>query len=353
MRLTRNTFSTLRPQGLHLNGTDQADTLNGSAYGDTIHARGGDDTVHGGGGNDLIYGEAGNDQLFGDAGNDTLDGGDGNDSLEGGAGADTLIGGNGTDTVSYANGTIGVMLDLTTGGITNDAAGDTYSGIENVTGSAYGDIINGNQLANVIHGGNGEDFLFGQGGDDRIFGDAGNDNLRGGAGNDRLEGGYGEDRLTGDDAGSFGYDTFVMAPNAFSNGDIITDFQHGYDRIDVSAFASAGQPLLGSDGRLAIGPCHVMGGLGGAPADENAVWTNGALEANDQFVFNPEDSTLYAVHTQWSDQHQGYYVDFARAVATLEGVTDLSASDLILSDFHLPDLTAFNFTSYATLDPLA
>ena len=66
------------------------------------------------------------------------------------------------------------------------------------------------------------------------------------------------------------------------------------------------------------------------------------LEANDRFVFNPEDSTLYVVHTQWSDEHQGYYVDFARAITTLEGVTDLSASDLVLNSYF-PDLSSSVF----------
>lgn len=47
----------------------------------------------------------------------------------------------GFDTVSYANSTIGVTLDLANGGVTNDAAGDTYSSIEIVTGSAFGDFL--------------------------------------------------------------------------------------------------------------------------------------------------------------------------------------------------------------------
>jgi hypothetical protein len=130
-----------------INGTDQADDLTGTDLADLINAGAGDDIVHGGNGNDTINGQAGNDQLFGDAGHDTLNGGDGNDilnggegndTLAGGAGSDTLIGGNGVDTVSYATSAMGVMLDLTNGGVTNDASGDTYSGIENVTGSAFG-----------------------------------------------------------------------------------------------------------------------------------------------------------------------------------------------------------------------
>ena len=135
--------------GWYLEGTDQADTLYGSNYADTMHGLGGNDTLYGGWGNDSLYGEDGNDILDGGAGNDRLDGGAGNDTLRGGTGADTLIGGEGMDNVSYTFAGSGVMLDLRYGGVTGDAAGDTYSGIENVFGSAYGDIINGDAQANV------------------------------------------------------------------------------------------------------------------------------------------------------------------------------------------------------------
>jgi Ca2+-binding RTX toxin-like protein len=314
--------------GAYIDGTSQDDDLAGTFLDDTIHGRDGNDTLHGLGGNDHLFGDAGNDTLFGDAGNDILDGGDGNDTLIGGTGADTLIGGAGIDTASYEYATSGVMVDLATGGLTGEAAGDTYSGIENVTGSAFGDIINGDQFANRIEGGAGDDFLFGGAGNDTLIGGPGDDVLRGGAGDDTLIASGGHDVLTGDDPGSIGRDTFVFLPD-WTNGHTVTDFQHGYDHIDISAYVNGEQNPLGSDGKLAIGACQATGLFGGTEA-QNPAWTNGGLEANDHFVFDPSDSTLYAVNVQWSNQSHAYYIDDARAIATLEGVHDLSASDLIL-----------------------
>ena len=302
------------PVGYYFEGTEQADTLYGTWYADYMHGLGGDDWLYGGWGNDFLYGEQGNDKLFGEGGNDTLDGGEGNDKLHGGAGADTLIGGAGIDAACYTNASTGVMLDLAHGGITNDAAGDTYSGIENVFGSAYGDIINGDQNANWLRGFHGDDYLFGQGGHDRLSGEDGYDTLRGGHGNDILDGGRGQDRLTGDDAGQFGYDTFVMRPA--DGADIVTDFQRGYDHIDLSAY---GVTHLGRDGELAVGPTS------------NVTWLWGGLDYNEQFVFDPYDSTLYAVTVAWDDYDQDFYVSSATAIVTLQGVTNLSGDDLILA----------------------
>ena len=56
-----------------------------------------------------------------------------------------------------------------------DAAGDTLAGIENVTGSAYGDSLTGDAGANVLSGGAGDDTLAGGAGDDTLFTGSGND----------------------------------------------------------------------------------------------------------------------------------------------------------------------------------
>jgi Ca2+-binding RTX toxin-like protein len=92
-----------------------------------------------------------------------LDGGNGNDSLNGGDGADTLAGGSGIDTAVYNDSDAGVGIDLsgTTAGWGGDAAGDALTGIENVTGSNYGDWLGGDNGANTLNGGNGLDWLHG------------------------------------------------------------------------------------------------------------------------------------------------------------------------------------------------
>jgi Ca2+-binding RTX toxin-like protein len=300
--------------GVVLEGTDNADTLVGTRYADEIHGRGGNDLIQGGQSGDALYGDEGNDTLEGGSGNDILDGGTGNDTLRGGAGADTLIGGEGMDNVSYVLSSAGVIVDLATGGVTNDAAGDTYSGIENVFGTSYGDIINGDNQANVLHGGSGDDFVFGQGGDDRIFGDLGWDILRGGAGNDILNGGQGQDRLTGDDAGQFGYDTFVLQNG---NGvDIITDFQQGYDRLDLRGY---GITSFGSDGHLPVG--QTWGDL----------YLGGGIDGGDRLVFDPYEHTLYQVTLGYDNDYGAWYVSSRHEIAVLQGVDTLSAQDIILS----------------------
>jgi Ca2+-binding RTX toxin-like protein len=173
--------------------TDASDAFfNGQGGDDNLRLIGnGNNTMHGGSGNDTLTGGTGNDTIYGDSGNDTLNGYDGNDKLYGGSGNDTLDGGTGND-----------MLD---GGSGND----------------------------LLKAGMGNDTLYGGTGNDVLKGDYGDDLLDGGAGNDVLVGGAGKDILTG---GS-GADTFVFSSFGDSTADhpdIITDFQRGQDKIDLS-----------------------------------------------------------------------------------------------------------------------
>src|SRR5262245_23662288 len=131
--------------------TQDRDVINALGGNDFVFALGGSDEVHGGNGNDDIYGDlgfttaAGNDELHGDAGNDTLRGEGGDDVLEGGADGDFLVGGDGVDIASYANSPEGVSVNLTNGAATGgDAAGDTFSNIENLKGSGHADTLIGN-----------------------------------------------------------------------------------------------------------------------------------------------------------------------------------------------------------------
>ncbi|MBD0866339.1 MAG: hypothetical protein GDA36_12510, partial [Rhodobacteraceae bacterium] len=105
-----------------------------------------------------------------------------------------------------------ILLPRAIGG---DAAGDTLTGIEHLIGSAHGDTLIGDAGSNTLTGGEG------------------NDTLIGGAGADTLNGGAGADTLTG----GAGADVFVFAAFDFVfaafDGDSITDFQDGVDRIDL------------------------------------------------------------------------------------------------------------------------
>ena len=100
--------------------------------------------------------------ISGADGADTLTGGDGDDVLIGGRGGDLLDGGAGVDTASYADAVRGVFVDLRiTEAQATGTGADTLTGIENLTGSAFDDLLFGNDGANLLTGGRGADVLLG------------------------------------------------------------------------------------------------------------------------------------------------------------------------------------------------
>lgn len=153
-----------------------------------------DDTLTGDAGGNRIEGRAGSDRLSGGGGDDLLDGGAGRDTLVGGAGADTLIGGAGRDLASHAGAGGAVTVDLslpeTNAGA---AAGDVLRGIEDLSGTRWGDMLGGDGQDNRLSGLGKADRLWGRDGDDTLLGGAGADSLSGDAGNDLLVGGKGQD----------------------------------------------------------------------------------------------------------------------------------------------------------------
>ena len=127
--------------------------------------------------------------LVGDIGADTLTGGTGSDLLQGLDGDDTLIGGDGNDqfladagidTIDYSqeSGSGGVSVDLAAGVATDSfGATDTFSDVENVTGSSQQDLLIGDAGANVLVGGDGDDTLVGGDSADNFFGGDGVDTV--------------------------------------------------------------------------------------------------------------------------------------------------------------------------------
>uniref|UniRef100_UPI0024072457 beta strand repeat-containing protein n=1 Tax=Minwuia thermotolerans TaxID=2056226 RepID=UPI0024072457 len=222
-----------------LDGSFGNDTVSGGAGADTIDAGSENDLLDGGDGADSVFGSSGFDQLDGGDGDDTLDGGDDDDTLVGGLGADSIIGGAGADIVSYFDDANGVSVDLSTGTAT-DGGGftDTLTGVENVTGSAFGDtlvaagtgsLLLGNGGIDIIGGGDGNDSLFGGDDIDTITGGLGNDFMSGGAGNDSMQGLGGDDTLDGGAGvdtldGSAGIDT---ADFSLNGGPMVVDLVAG------------------------------------------------------------------------------------------------------------------------------
>ena len=137
-------------------------------------------------------------------------GSEGNDTLLSTSGNDTLNGGSGNDTGSYATAAAGVTVDLSLTGPQNTvgAGTDTLVSIENLVGSAF---------------------------NDNLFGTDWNNALTGGAGNDRLTGRDGRDTLTGGlGSDMFDFNATDESPANAVTRDVITDFQPGVDRIDLS-----------------------------------------------------------------------------------------------------------------------
>ncbi|MXZ90522.1 MAG: hypothetical protein F4Z05_03500, partial [Chloroflexi bacterium] len=227
-------------------GSNDDSVRRGDGDGNCISGWGGDDVLYGEGGFDILYGNddddilhggPGNDWLFGGKGVDQLYGNRGNDFLNGGPGADHLDGGPGTDWADYSGSDAGVTVALGTGvHYRGNSLEDTLVSIENVIGSDYRDILNGDAEDNVFRGGASADEIRGwEGSDwvdysgspqgvtvdlsintqsgahaegdyvtgvenisgsdhaDTLTGDAGDNILRGGAGADTMDGGGGTD----------------------------------------------------------------------------------------------------------------------------------------------------------------
>jgi Ca2+-binding RTX toxin-like protein len=223
----------------------------GDAGGDTLT---GIENLIGSNNSDTLTGNTADNTLSGGLGNDQLFGGDGNDRLIGGGGNDVLNGGNGIDTADYSASTSGVTVNLLTGaGSGGDAAGDTLTGVENLTGSASADVLTGNNGANLLIGGTGNDSL---------FGGVGDDTLAGGAGADVLNGGEGMDFL--DYSASATAVSINLATNTASGGDATGDQLQGVDGIIGTAFNDT---LIGFDNQGFVGDVYTNVFFGGAGSD--------------------------------------------------------------------------------------
>ena len=185
------------------------ESLAGSIYADVIYGDAGSNTVSGYLGDDLIDGKAGDDRLGGDIGIDQVFGGDGNDYVFGNLGNDYVYGEAGADNVR----------------------GD--QGDDRVSGGAGDDTLFGDDDNDTMYGDADWDYMYGGTGNDVMFGGTGTDNMMGGDDSDTLEGGADADGLTG----GAGNDKFILRTRADSPAatpDLITDFQRGLDKIDVS-----------------------------------------------------------------------------------------------------------------------
>jgi Ca2+-binding RTX toxin-like protein len=191
-------------RGDRISGGPGSDTIAGGTGSDRLYGDDGTDRIRGGRGNDSIDGGPGDaDQAFGDLGDDRVRGGSGNrDLASGGLGIDVVSGGPGNgdvvggdygddrmlggpgshDVASFATavpekGGLGVDASLQTGRASGDGH-DRLIGFEDLEGSAFADVLQGNGRANVIDAGPGDDRVLGAGGADTVDGEQGSDSCR-------------------------------------------------------------------------------------------------------------------------------------------------------------------------------
>lgn len=228
---------------------------------------------------------------------DSLFGGIGDDVLSGGAGADLLDGGTGKDWVTYLSSPdfANIVLNLSTGGIAGDAAGDQFVSIENVLGSNANDTITGNDGANDLRG------MYGQ---DSLSGLDGRDILDGGRGRDTLAGGRDRDVLTG---GGDAEDAFVFGgPGTLVSVDAITDFQVNFDEIWLSG-----------------GTFRKVGALGELSADRFVLGST-AHDRDDRILY---DAATGALSYDADGNRAGAAVQFAQLANGLA----LTAADFVIT----------------------
>ncbi len=171
----------------------------------------------------LTLGSVGNDTLTGTPFADNIYGFKGNDSLDGSGGADSMFGGSGNDKYSVdSSGDLitelkGAGKDLVQSSVTRTLEVN----VENLTLTGTGAINGtGNTAAN------------------KLIGNSGANILTGGLGKDKLTGGGGTD--------TFDFNGLKDSMSGLKH-DVITDFLHGTDKIDLSGIdAVAG----GSDNKF-------------------------------------------------------------------------------------------------------
>jgi len=291
-----------------IQGMDGDDYLRGDDDADTIEGGEGDDRLEGNGGDDTLIGGAGRDDLRGGDGVDTLIGGDGQDKLHGGAGADIIDGGMGADELDYLESDEAVYVNLATRQLVGGhAEGDTFTNIENLTGSDFSDVLigdgqdnimNGEKGDDIIHGGEGDDVLFGADGDDQLYGEDGDDTLLGYNGAEYIDGGSGTDTVTYEHPYlTEGVHVDLLQGRGFAGaaaGDVYVSIENirGTDQSDI---------LIGDDNDNIIegrGGTDILRGEGGNDVLYGGEGSDQLIggSGNDRFIISPHQVGTVIIH---------------------------------------------------------
>ena len=243
-----------------------------------------------------VTGSLYDDFLSGNDEENELRGAGGNDTLKGGGGADDLHGGGGNDTASYEDSDDSVFVSLlvhtASGGTAQD---DTFNSIENLTGSTYGDFLNGDDGVNTLTGLEGGDHLTGYLGDDTLLGGSGGDYLQGGGGADLIDGGSGIDTASYTQSPG-GVSVALDTGTGFlsdAQGDLLTDIENltGSFHDDQLQGNDDVNKLEGRDGDDAL---KGFGGDDTLDGEKGADWLDGGAGADDLDGGAGDDILRYA-----------------------------------------------------------
>lgn len=224
----------------------------------------------------------GNDSFLGSAEDDSFDGSKGNDTINGGAGIDVL---------SFQKFSEGVIVNFSTGQAITSFGTSVVSNVEDIEGSAFGDILTGNSGNNQIQGFGGADRINGGAGFDtavyfdatsgvgvnlstgvviggsgndtlvsieRVLGSRFNDVLIGSNANESFLGGFGDDSIDGGggidtvEYGFVGSRVIVDLANGVAIGGAGTDLIFNVENVKGSIFddilsGSSGANVLNGD----------------------------------------------------------------------------------------------------------
>lgn len=256
--LTLNMTAASVSQIENLTGGDANDLLVGNALDNTLSGGAGDDTLTGNAGNDTLNGGDGNDTININGGADIVDGGSGDDILNfsgngdgtsatGGTGSNIfrfltgvvghyLLTTQGTDTLDFSAFGTGITLDLNSSA-DQDVGGGLFLQLvnlfSNVIGTAFNDVISGNNLDNNLQGGAGMDTLTQAADADQVL----TDTTLSGQGSD-THSGFEQAVLTGGTGNNF------LDASSYSNPVVL----NGLDGDDLLAGGTADDTINGGSG---------------------------------------------------------------------------------------------------------
>src|SRR3954471_10799669 len=171
-------------------------------------------------------------------------------------------------------------------------------------GTEGNDTLIGGADADLINGNGGNDFLQGGGGADTVLGGAGNDTLGGNDGADWLRGGAGNDTVAGGSA----QDSVAFSEFGAANADLLTDFDAGWDNIQLEQAVFTN---IGALGRFSAGDVRFYSAAG----------ATGGHDGDDRIVYNSTTGQLFY-------DADGNGAGTAELIATIQNHSAVQGTDI-------------------------